>query len=379
MKKPLLAAAAAVALIAGAGITPAQAHGDRQPSIPAVGETTTIAEGLVSPLRLAVGKGRTVDVAQSFAGIVSRVSRDGGLRTLDAMEGYFAGSVSRSGGTTYYTMTKGAGGPDPLQNESLLKSIDRHGRINTIANIAEYERTANPDEDVRYGFRDLDQACLDLQTALGPFASYTGRPDSNPYAIVAHDRHVLVADAGANAIFSVDRRGNVSTVAVLPAIPVEITPAIATALGVNPCAIGATYYLEPVPTDLEIGPRGKLYVTSLPGGPEDPSLGAHGSVFAVSSWSGEVKRVTGGLVSPTGLAVDRRGNIYVAELFANRISFIPSGGDTASVLLEVNQPAEVELKDNSTLYATTDALGAEGAPPAGKIVSIELHKKRWDR
>lgn len=372
VKRSLLAAVTTVVLTLGAGITPAQAHGGDEPSPPAVKEVTTLAEGLVSPLRLAAGRGKSVDVAQSFAGIITRISRDGTTETLDSAEGYFSGSVSRSHGTTYYTMTKGAGEGDPSANESLLKSIDRHGNISTIADIAAYERTANPDKDTQYGFRDLDQACLDKQVSLGPLASYTGRPDSNPYATVPFHDHVLVADAGANAIFRVDHWGNISTVAVLPAIPLEITEEIATALDIDPCAVGFTYYLEPVPTDMEVGWKGNLYVTSLPGGPEDPSLGALGSIFTVNHWNGETTLLTSGLVSPTGLALDRKGNIYVAELFANRISVIPRGSTTASTLLEVNQPAEVEMQKGSRLYATTDVLSPEGAPPAGKVISIKL-------
>lgn len=375
VKRSLLAAVTTVVVTLGAGITPAQAHGGDEPSPPTVKEVTTVAEGLVSPLRLAAGRGKSVDIAQSFAGIITRIARDGTTETLDSAEGYFSGSVSRSHGTTYYTMTKGAGEGEPTANESLLKSIDWHGNISTIADIAAYERTANPDGDTRYGFRDLDQACLDLQTAvLGPQASYTGQPDSNPYATVPFDDHVLVADAGANAIFRVDHWGNISTVAVLPAIPVVVTEEIAAATGVHPCAVGFTYYLEPVPTDMEVGWKGNLYVTSLPGGPEDPSLGAQGSIFTVNQWSGETTLLTSGLVSPTGLALDRKGNIYVAELFANRISVIPRGSTTASTLLEVNQPAEVELQKGGRLYATTDVLAPEGADPTGKVISIKLKR-----
>ncbi|WP_323961269.1 ScyD/ScyE family protein [Arthrobacter sp. JZ12] len=375
MNKSFVAAAASAALTLGMGIAPAQAHDRHESSVPTVEETRVIAEGLVSPLRLAVGDGRSIDVAQSFAGTVSRIARDGNIETLDAMEGYFAGSVSRSGRTTYYTMTKGAGAGIPAENESLLKSRDRHGNIRTIANIAAYEQEANPDQETRYGFRDLDQACLALQTNLGPRASYTGQQDSNPIATVPFRDHVLVADAGANAIFRVDRWGNVSTVAVLPAIPVTVTEEIAAAAGMDNCAVGATYYLEPVPTDLELGHRKMLHVSSLPGGPEDPSLGALGSVFTVNPWSGETRQTVTGLVSPTGLAIDQRGNLYVAELFANRISVVPRGASGASVLYEANQPAEVELKDGSTLYATTDVLGPENLPPAGKIIKIEIHKR----
>lgn len=372
VKKATSAALASIALAAtlGLGAGPAHSWGYNNP-LPTPGKTTTLADGLLSPLRLALGAGKSVDVAQSFGGTVDRIRSDGSIQQLDAMPGYSSGSVSRFGGTTYYTMTVGAGEGVPEANESLLKSIDKRGKIRTITDIAEYERSANPDGGTIYGFRDLDEECLAAQVNLGPFARYPGAQDSNPYATVALGGYVLVADAGANAIFKVDRKGKVSTVAVLPAIPLEITEERAAALGVDPCAVGSTYYLEPVPTDIEFGWNGKLYVTSLPGGPEDPSLGALGSVFAVNLWKGTSAQVAAGLVSPTGVAVDRRGNLYVAELFANRISVIPRGSSTAQPLLEATLPGEVELR-GSTLYATTDVLPGEGTPPDGKVIKVKL-------
>ena len=33
---------------------------------------------------------------------------------------------------------------------------------------------------------------------------------------------------------------------------------------------------------VEVGPHHRLYVTTLPGGPEDPSFGARGSVYKLS-------------------------------------------------------------------------------------------------
>ncbi|MBG6190359.1 hypothetical protein IWX64_001299 [Arthrobacter sp. CAN_A212] len=373
MKKATSAALASIALAATLGLGAGPAHSwEYSKPLPTPGKTTTLADGLLSPLRLALGPGKSFDVAQSFDGTVDRIAADGSIQQLDAMPGYFSGSVSRFGGTTYYTMTVGAGEGIPAANESLLKSIDRRGKVRTITDIAAYERAANPDGGTIYGFRDLDEECLAAQVNLGPFARYPGAQDSNPYATVALGSQVLVADAGANAIFRVDRWGKVSTVAVLPAIPLEINEERAAALGLDPCAVGSTYYLEPVPTDIEIGWNGKLYVTSLPGGPEDPSLGALGSVFAVNLWKGTATQVATGLVTPTGVAVDGGGNIYVAELFANRISVIPRGSSTAQPLLEVPLPAEVELR-GSTLYATTDVLPGEGTPPDGKVIKVKLN------
>lgn len=48
------------------------------------------------------------------------------------------------------------------------------------------------------------------------------------------------------------------------------------------CVVGHEYAFEPMPTDVEIGPDGWLYVSSFPGGPEDPSLGARGAIFRIN-------------------------------------------------------------------------------------------------
>ncbi len=57
----------------------------------------------------------------------------------------------------------------------------------------------------------------------------------------------------------------------------KVTKESAAALELPDCVVGVTYAFEPVPTDVEVGKDGYLYVTTLPGGPESPALGARGS------------------------------------------------------------------------------------------------------
>jgi sugar lactone lactonase YvrE len=115
--------------------------------------------------------------------------------------------------------------------------------------------------------------------------------------------------------------------------------------------VGAAYRAEPVPTDVEVGPDGSYYVSSLPGFPEAPGTG---SVFRVTR-SGSVELVATGFSGAADLAVTDDGTIYVAELFGGQISQIVDGD--ASVLVEVTEPAAVEVAADGTLYATTDAFG----------------------
>ena len=84
---------------------------------------------------------------------------------------------------------------------------------------------------------------------------------------------------------------------------------------------------EPVPTDVEMGPDGMLYVSTLPGGPEDGSLGANGSVYRVDPRSGRATWLAGGMHGATGLAVHGR-DIVVAEMFAGEVSVIRKGTTT---------------------------------------------------
>ena len=68
----------------------------------------------------------------------------------------------------------------------------------------------------------------------------------------------------------------------------KVTPGAAEANGLPKCTVGKKFALEAVPTDIEVGPDGKLYVTSLPGGPEDGSLGVNGRVLRVNPATGKV-------------------------------------------------------------------------------------------
>ena len=74
--------------------------------------------------------------------------------------------------------------------------------------------------------------------------------------------------------------------------------------------------------------------------------------------------MAGGFLSATNVALGRGGRIYVAELFADRISVIRDGRVSTLIQQEGLMPAGVEYADG-TLYASTQALG-----PEGQIVTI---------
>jgi sugar lactone lactonase YvrE len=197
-------------------------------------------------------------------------------------------------------------------------------------------------------------ACLAQWPEQAGPATYTGILDSHPYAVVLAPGGVYVADAAGNDILRVTPNGTISTIAVLPPQPTMITAEIAAANGLPDCTIGLTYNFEPVPTDVEVAPNGTLYVSLLPGGPEDPSLGARGSVYAVNPRTGTTQKIAGGFAGATNLATGPDGTIYVSELFADRIAVVRGGTTVDTIAL--SQPAAVEYA-RGMLYASTNVFG----------------------
>jgi hypothetical protein len=165
---------------------------------------------------------------------------------------------------------------------------------------------------------------------------------------------VYVGEAAGNDILRVTPNGTISTVAVLPPQPFVITADAAAANGLPDCTVGLTYNFEPVPTDVEVGPSGMLYVSLLPGGPEDPSLGARGAVYSVNPRTGATHKIAGGFAGASNLALGPDGTFYVSELFADDIAVVRGGTTVDTIPLPA--PAAVEYA-RGALYASTDVFG----------------------
>ncbi|ROS79164.1 ScyD/ScyE family protein [Cellulomonas sp. PhB143] len=369
-------------------------HPSRTPS---AGTPTTLATGLVGPLSLAVGLDG-VYVADNFAASLLKVRSGKAPTTLysspqvEGMSGE-VGAVSVGLGRVVFAESYAAaeGGPpadaedaqDPGTDEgagddappwsATLQQVDLRGKVSQVADLGAAEIRTNPDGSTTYGFLDASPQCAAQFEAagLGPLVA-PGEVYSHPFASLVLPGRTIVADAGANVLWNVDGRGRVTPLAVLPPQRYALSSATAQTYGVPACA-GQTYTAQPVPTDVELGPDGWLYVSLLPGGPED--TGAHGAVYRVSPSTGRAVKVAGGFTAATDLAVSLRGDVYVAELFGDRISVVPRGSSTPQELLGVSQPGAVEWTPLG-LYATTDALGAlfspPGTPPSAKVVRIPL-------
>ena len=283
-------------------------HGHGQP-------VTTVATGLDGPRQLNDYRGSRLVVAESGSGEVSSVSmRTGEVVTL------LSGLVSPQG-VDYdrgrlYVATGEAGGPPeegappapPVPGATSLVVAEPGGPVLQTIDLLAHELAENPDGQLQFG---PDGAPVD---AL-----------SNPYAVLSVGRRVLVADAGANAVLSVDRRsGEVSTFFVPPVV--TDVPGCETAMN-NPGTVGC----DPVPTGIAQGPRGRVYVSTL--GAEVPGAGR---VYVLSP-KGEVVDVIEGLTSPTGLAVDGHGTVYVSNVGEGAPEGEPGPGFDPATIGEVTR------------------------------------------
>ena len=295
MKLKLAVGIGAVALVATSAM-PASAGDD------------VVADNLVSPLGFAVGDDGTLYVAEAFAGLLTKIETDGTRTELaSAPPGSGTAGVALSPkGNAFYTLTLPPEVGTPP--ETALAVAYRNGGHKRLASLSDYEAANNPDAGNTYGITS-DGTCYDgvkpYERFLGP-VRYKGQIESNPYAVAWQSpSNLLVADAAGNDILRV-RNGRVSTVAVLPPIAQELDKPTVRKLmrqvnrklerrGKDPIprdsfdvCIGEKYASNPVPTDVEIGPDGNLYVSTLPGFPElpgyarvfkvDPATGAYSTV-----------------------------------------------------------------------------------------------------
>lgn len=356
-----IAMAAAVALAAA---TPALA-------VPTAGQPVVRADGLETPLGLAVDDSGRAVISQNFPGLLSHVDKKGVVTELVAAPGEEISAPAVDGDTVFFVRTA-------FDHSSAWLTSLTAGVETPIVDLAAYEAEVNPDSINTYGFSDLSAECAAQFVPFPEFPplgmpNYTGIVDTHAYGADVVDGEVYIADAGANAVLKIDAEGVVSTVAVLPpAAPFEVT---AENIGEAPwpdCVFGHDYSAEPVPTDVDLGPDGLLYVTSLPGGSEDPALGPRGVVYAIDPDTGATTLVASGFGGATGIAVAPNGSLYVAELFggpvgAGQVAVVAPGASAATSVIEVSMPSAVSVRAE-TLYVTTDSL----VPGGGKLTVVPL-------
>jgi hypothetical protein len=356
----VLAAVAALALAgstAGAALTGASAA----PTHKAKPTVTVVAKKLVGPLSVAQAPDGTRYWADAFAGVLYKQVPAGTVSVIYKSKHHGADGVSADGGVLRFVT-----GSNNNKSGGVW-TLDANGAPVLLGDTWAYEKVANPDGKFKYGFLKTPKSCLAQLPPQVP-GSYSGVKETHSYAVATANGISYVADAGANAILALNAQGQFSTVAALKPVKVKVTRSAAEANHLPNCTIGKKFALEAVPTDVEYGPDGQLYVTSLPGGPEDGSLGVNGRVLKIDPTTGHVSTIADGLLSPTGVAVASNGDIYVAQLFRGVISKIKAGRHKARTYLRVPFPAAVEVTPTG-LLATINAIPM-GPKPKGQVVTI---------
>jgi hypothetical protein len=327
---------------------------------------------LAAPFNLAFTRSGVL-VADGGLNLVGKLASNGQITPIATGQPGASG-VAEAGGTLAFTTTVTK--PETFENTaSGLNLWSRNGKHKYVDTLA-YETANNPDSVNAYGVANPSQCVSDALAAAQFPVSYTGQVDSHAYSVAAYKGDWIVADAGANALLRVNRKGSVRTIAVLPPQPAKITAEAAAALGLPDCVVGVTYAFEPVPTDVEVGRDGYLYVTTLPGGPESAVLGARGALWKINPRNGKARQLAGGFLGATNLALGSHGKVYVAEFYAGRISVVKRSGK--ATFLTLPGVVAVETDRRGQLWAAT--LGSQDPAVPGTLVKVSgTGKGHWPR
>jgi hypothetical protein len=207
-------------------------------------------------------------------------------------------------------------------NVGVLLQVEPSGRWRFDADISDFERARNP--------------------AGGPV-------DSNPYGVLVLAGDKYVTDAGGNDLLRVAANGEVSLVATFP-----------------PASNGA----EPVPTEVERGPEGSLYVSLLTGAPF--TAGVAGIYKIVS---GQPQLAQGGFKTITDFTFGPDGSMYVLEHATSATGFGGSGrltkvapnGTRTVITTALNRPTSVLVGDDGALYVSNNGVSVG----TGEVLRIQ--------
>ncbi len=355
--------AVTTALTAGFSAAPAQAHQRGAPKPKVTVRSTKV----VMPFNLEIARSGVL-VADGGTNQVGRLTRNGSIKTVASGQTGASGvALSRDGRWLAVAVTTTDEGTFTNTASGVNLRGPRGARV--YANTLAYERAHNPDAKYFYGVKNPSQCVKESFEKLGGPASYHGLVDSHAYSVASYGRDWMVADAGANTIWRVSARGRVSTVAVLPPVPTLITAAIARGNGLADCTVGVTYAAESVPTDVEVGRDGYLYVTTLPGGVESPE-NAQGSLWRINPRNGRYAKIATGFSGATNLALGRHGEIYVAELYSGKITVVRHG--KKQTLVSLPGVVAVETGRDGSLWAATIDMNQKGP---GSVVQVTLPRR----
>ncbi len=222
-------------------------------------------------------------------------------------------------GNTYVTI--GWGGP-PAARAGLgdigqwfgrLIRLQPNGKWSLEADISAFEAANNP--------------------AGGPI-------DSNPYGVLAEPSRQFVTDAGGNSLFEVAANGAVSLVATFPSTP----------------APPPFMQSEAVPTEVQRGPDGALYVSTLSGA---PFVAGSAAIYRVVP--GAAPQVyAGGFKTITDFDWGPDGSLYVVQFASAPVFFgqpgllirVAPGGARTIINSSLTNPTGVLLGPDGAIYVS---------------------------
>ena len=290
-------------------------------------------------------------------GQVSKIDSDGNVSVVvSGLSSYnYEGPVGPAGiafGDDKIWLAIGGAGPltpivEPFETENSLLSIDPEtGQFTKSVDIGAYERQNNPD----------------------PFAV-----DSNLYGLARKDDGTLyVADAGGNAVYSVDPdNGEITLLAVIPGIPYPET--MEAPPGGNPGRGGANE-LDPVPTGVTLD-GDTIYVGLLSGAPFPPEAS---KIVTIDS-DGAVGDFATGLTMVTDVKKGPDDNFYACLISTNFMGAQPAPGSIVRisddgtnevVVPNLILPNGIAFDDDGNLFVTVMAITEPGSP-TGMVVRCD--------
>lgn len=341
---------------------------------------TTVVSGLDNPRDLDFGPGGVLYVAEAghggkqcltggpegtacfgFTSGISRVNRShhtarrivSGLVSAAAPDGTFATGVDGISVRGHHIYGIVTGSPDAVPGNAFTASFRARVKAQLGRLIA-----ASTDGSWRsigsVGHRDFVWSAHHQNLVPGQF------PDANPYGVLTlkHGRSFVV-DAGSNTLDEIGRDGRVHVLAFIPNPPSS----------------------DSVPTCVDRGPDGALYIGELTGGGNAPGAS---SVWRYSSKSGRLTRWATGLTAVTGCGFARDGRFYATEFSTKGLDkaapgtgavvrVLPHSTSPITVVNGLNFPGGFAARGDS-LYVSNWSIAParNNGGPTGQVVRIRL-------
>jgi hypothetical protein len=347
-------------------------------------QVTTIATGLNSARGLAVGSDGAVYVTESGIGGTSQNCVF--LLNLNFCSGTTGSITKIKDGTQQRVLTSlpSVAAQPELTNASGPQDIQFDSAGNPYVLFANGGEPSNRNTWQSPGLGQLYKLNFETGTltSVADISTYLeGKtPESNPFAFSIAGSTAYVADAGGNAIVSVNLDGsNLKTVAILPTQNIKdpVYPQdFFTPPPPDPKLVIKTDKVKVdvdfVPSGVETGPDGLLYVSEFTGYPFPEGKSR---IFQIDK-AGKLKVYLDGFTQIIDIKFDSQGNLYVLQ-YANQSVW---KGNLTSSLIKVDKNKKRTTLANGTLQsATALAIGPDDSiyvtnkgdrPNQGEVIKI---------